>query len=116
MSGTDDVVVTKVAVGVDTGVEDAEQIVCIGALGATAAALENKRRRDGLTHRQVAAALELTPAAYWNLRRIPCAPLRTATCGRIARWLAVPTEDVLRWEGLLGSLLTGRKSVRSGDY
>jgi len=65
----------------------------------TAAALEAKRLHDGLTVNDVAAVLEISKSNYFNIRNGVTVRLQLGTCGRIARWLGVPAEDVLRWEG-----------------
>jgi transcriptional regulator with XRE-family HTH domain len=67
-------------------------------LSSTAAALEAKRMLDGLTHSQVARALGVTLAAYWRVIRRPRAQIQMETCGRIAKWLGCPYEQILRWE------------------
>jgi transcriptional regulator with XRE-family HTH domain len=82
-------------------------------LRPVAAEIERKRRADGLRHSEVVEALDLCTKGYWDLRHRPEMQLSLLTRGRIANWLGISGDEMLRleghWDGLspISRIVTG---------
>lgn len=61
--------------------------------------VEGRRLRDQLTRHEVAAAIGISLTTYDTLVHGKREQLEHSTAGRVARWLGMSAETLLRWEG-----------------